>query len=251
MADRTPQEINAEIISKRKKPQPVQIGEIFGRLTVIAKGKSKKGQGRQFHCQCQCGTTILVLGTRLRNGHTASCGCSRKKYTDIELQKRKLEAKKRYYQRNKHKWREYQRSHPRSTEKKQAYNRKYYALNRTKEINRCIAYTKSRKQNDANFKKSLSLRNRLYAAIRSEQISGTIIDELGCSIAFFKHYIAAKFSPGMTWENWGIVTWHLDHIKPLSSFDLTNRSQYLEACHYTNYQPLWAEENRAKRTRTL
>jgi hypothetical protein len=41
----------------------------------------------------------------------------------------------------------------------------------------------------------------------------------------------------MTWDNWGEV-WELDHIEELHTFDLTDRDQFLEACHYTNMQPL-------------
>jgi hypothetical protein len=48
----------------------------------------------------------------------------------------------------------------------------------------------------------------------------------------------------MTWDNYGER--HVDHIRPLSSFDLTVREEFLQACHFTNLQPLWAEENISK-----
>ena len=36
--------------------------------------------------------------------------------------------------------------------------------------------------------------------------------------------------------------WHIGHVKPLSSFDLTNREQFQLACHYTNMVPVWIDE---------
>ena len=45
----------------------------------------------------------------------------------------------------------------------------------------------------------------------------------------------------MSWNNYG--KWHLDHIKPLSSFNLQNIDELKQACHYSNLQPLWAEDN--------
>jgi hypothetical protein len=69
---------------------------------------------------------------------------------------------------------------------------------------------------------------------------------LGCSIPELKTYLESKFQEGMSWENWGIYGWHIDHIIPLDAFNLTNREEFLKACHYTNLQPLWAEENLKK-----
>ena len=53
----------------------------------------------------------------------------------------------------------------------------------------------------------------------------------------------------MTWDNWG--DWHLDHIIPLSHFDLSDRKQLKQACHYTNMQPLWAADNLSKKDKLV
>ena len=91
------------------------------------------------------------------------------------------------------------------------------------------------------FKKKKKLR-----IIKNNQKTGSAVGELGCTIDEFKVYIENKFQEGMSWENWKHDGWHLDHIKPLSSFDLTDREQFLEACHYTNLQPLWGWQNMQK-----
>lgn len=88
------------------------------------------------------------------------------------------------------------------------------------------------------------LRDRIRKAVKHGYRAGSAVKDLGCSIEEFREYIAAQFQLGMTWGNWG--EWHLDHIKPLASFDLSDRHQFLQACHYTNYQPLWAIENQRK-----
>jgi hypothetical protein len=71
---------------------------------------------------------------------------------------------------------------------------------------------------------------------------------LGCDYDFARAYIEARFLPGMTWENHGDL-WHIDHIIPLAAFDLMNESERKKAMHFTNLQPLWADDNRRKSAR--
>jgi hypothetical protein len=70
---------------------------------------------------------------------------------------------------------------------------------------------------------------------------------VGCTIEELWIHLEKQFKPGMTKENHG--KWHVDHIKPCSSFDLTKASEQRECFHYTNLQPLWASENLSKGNR--
>ena len=67
----------------------------------------------------------------------------------------------------------------------------------------------------------------------------------GCTPQFLKSYLEQRFAPGMTWDNHGKV-WHIDHVRPCASFDLSKRRDLLACFHYTNMQPLFAEENMRK-----
>ena len=90
------------------------------------------------------------------------------------------------------------------------------------------------------------LRSRLRQAINHNYKSGSAVRDLGCTIKQLMAHLEAQFVQGMTWDNWAYDGWHIDHIKPLASFDLADREQFLQACRYTNLQPLWAEENLSK-----
>jgi hypothetical protein len=97
------------------------------------------------------------------------------------------------------------------------------------------------------YRLACNLRSRLNTALGRKTKLGSAVRDLGCSIAFLKQHLEFQFHKGMTWENYG--QWHIDHKRPLASFDLTNCEQFLEACHYTNLQPLWAVENLSKGTK--
>jgi hypothetical protein len=142
-------------------------------------------------------------------------------------------------------------------EKKKLYSKIWYQQNKEKRLLQCKKYRQNnkeitnqyfykRKKTDINYKLISNLRTRMYHAVKNNQKSGSAVRDLGCSISEFKLYLELKFQEGMNWENWGIHGWHIDHIQPLDSFDLTNREEFLKACHYTNLQPLWAEENLKK-----
>lgn len=95
---------------------------------------------------------------------------------------------------------------------------------------------------------ALLLRNRLNLALKRDTKAGSAVKLLGCSVRGLQYWLEKHFEPGMSWSNQGIGTgkWHIDHVRPLSSFNLLDPSQLSEACHFTNLQPLWSEDNLRK-----
>lgn len=93
-----------------------------------------------------------------------------------------------------------------------------------------------------------NLRSRLGAFIKSKSSteSNETASYVGCTRNELKKHIESKFTDGMTWENKGRHGWHIDHILPLSHFDLRKKSELLKAMHYTNIQPLWEKDNLSK-----
>lgn len=75
---------------------------------------------------------------------------------------------------------------------------------------------------------------------------------LGCDLSFLKNHLESKFLPGMTWENHSFNGWHIDHIRPLSSFNFLNNDSTIniqeisKAWNYKNLQPLWKYDNLKK-----
>ena len=59
------------------------IGQKFGKLTVESSAGTNKWKHRLWECKCDCGNIVIVDTSRLRNGHTKSCGCLHPKAEDL------------------------------------------------------------------------------------------------------------------------------------------------------------------------
>lgn len=113
-------------------------------------------------------------------------------------------------------------------------------------------YFKQKLRSDPASKLGYLLRVRVLGALkrRQQQKRGRVVQLLGCDIEFLQLYLEMQFKPGMSWENHGHTTWHIDHRRPLAAFDLDDPAQLATACHFSNLQPLWAFDNLSKGART-
>jgi hypothetical protein len=116
---------------------------------------------------------------------------------------------------------------------------------------KCYWISRKKYKTPIEWKIAKNLRGRINQAVKRNSRAGSAVRDLGMSIAEFRIYIEARFEPDMTWKNYGRGKgkWSFDHIRPLDSFDLSVREEFLKAAHYTNLQPMWAPENSSKRDR--
>jgi len=123
-----------------------------------------------------------------------------------------------------------------------AYWREYRKTDKGKKHRR--DYMLARRHTDINFKILTNLRNRLKHAINGNLHKEKTLKLLCCTIEQFRSYLEPKFTTGMSWSNYG--EWHIDHIKPCISYDMSDPVQQAACFHYTNLQPLWAIDNLKK-----
>lgn len=90
-------------------------------------------------------------------------------------------------------------------------------------------------------------RGRIYLAIKNNGYlkKSKTSDMLGCNWSELKSHLELRFSDGMTWDNREL--WHVDHIVPLASAN--SEDDIIRLCHYSNLQPLWAQDNLRKGTK--
>lgn len=143
-------------------------------------------------------------------------------------------------------------------EDKKEYNKQYYIENKEKVVVQKKIYNEANRdkrnarertkhhkiKNDIQYRLKRNLRARINKFVKGKNKSGSAVSDIGCAFDFFINYLQQLFQPGMTYENYG--AWHIDHIIPLVTFDLTDKEQFIKASHYTNLQPLWEVDNLRK-----
>ena len=150
-----------------------------------------------------------------------------------------------HYEENKdqilEKCKEYRDSHQ---EQIREYKHNYYQKEENKQ--RVNEKVKLRKKTDPQFKLMGNIRQGIHRCLRGKKLNSTeeLID---CDQKFLKDWIEYqwKSDENMSWSNYGTY-WHIDHVIPLSFFDLDNINEQTMACNWSNLRPLEARENLSK-----
>ena len=191
-----------------------------------------KNSGQRDGLETQCKMCRCAASKKYRKNNRAKTRTYRKKYYKNNPEKAKENANK---------WRKNNPEKVRASARKRSKRPEYKKKANLRQ--------KERYHTDPQFKLKRNLRNRLRKALKGKNKSASTMTLVGCSISHLKDHLTKQFLPGMTWENHG--TWHVDHIMPCASFDLTDPEQQRRFFHYTNLQPLWGPENISKRDKII
>ena len=179
----------------------------------------------------------FTKNSKCKNGVGSYCKSCQKRYRSEYFQKNKekeLQQSKSYYHNNIEQNRE---------EYRDRY-RKWYKKNQKKiQVGQTIL-RRNKRRNNLKYRLACNLRNRLNKFLKKIDRSESTMSLLGCDLEYLTNHLANQFTIGMVWDNYG--KWHIDHIRPISSFDLSDPAQTKECFHYSNLQPLWAIDNLKK-----
>ena len=134
---------------------------------------------------------------------------------------------------------------PSERARKKTYMKKYTAEYYQKNKAKINEQRKARYKSNPQCRIAENCRSRIRNLLNEISKSRSTLELVGLdSWDELVQHLESQFVDGMTWDNYG--QWHMDHIRPCASFDLTDETQRLECFNYKNLQPLWAFDNLSK-----
>jgi len=193
------------------------------------------------------------LNKRSKSGYRSTCNDCRKieskEYREKYPEKRKETISKYYKNNRENELLRFKTYRENNSEKRKETCRKYVENNREKYNEYSKLWKKNERIKNPKYKLISNLRERTkdYLNYKKYDKNSKIVCVIGCSPEYLKEHIEKQFKDGMCWDNYGYYGWHIDHIIPLSS--AKTEEDIYKLCHYTNLQPLWAQENLSKGNR--
>lgn len=203
--------------------------------------KDKRGRdGLRSNCK-DC-TKKTILDNYWKNPEIGRARRERYRQANMEMIKAQ---KKIDHLKNREKNLEYLRRWQKENEDYTRKKRKlYYKENKAALLAVSAAYRKKRYAEDPHFRLVCNIRRRVGLAITKSMYSEDTQKWVGCDFPTLIEHLESKFTKGMKWNNYG--KWEVDHIFPVSKANLKIKREIKKVLHYTNLQPLWAEDNRRK-----
>ena len=207
--------------------------------------KQKKERSRLYYLKNKDLLSIKIAIYQKNNSEHLK---QKAKEWQLKNKNRVKKLRKIYILKNKQKIRDYHKKWSLLHREQQAKYKKEWAEKNRARINR---WDREKRKSDPLYKLSKNIRCRIREGIKNNNLIKKDLTEtmLNCTFKELKIYLELKFKRGMSWSNYGKGGWHIDHIKPLAT--AKTEADIIRLNHYTNLQPLWAEENLRKARKYL
>ena len=97
-------------------------------------------------------------------------------------------------------------------------------------------YAKNRRKIDVIFRLIVNTTRRIHHVLKEKILSSSAVDVLWLDIDTFRNWVEYQFTPEMNWSNIKI-----DHVKPISSLDVSKEDELRETLNWSNIQTLIKE----------
>ena len=192
----------------------------------------------------KCGVTggLEMFSKSKRGRHGRSSACTGCLYAQQEISRKK----------NLEKRNEWRRAYYRKNiDRVRSYKREWYRSNLETNPEKTRQY-QSKIREAPGYRIRASLKTCVHRALRGGGAkSKSTLGLVGCSVDELRSHLESLWQDGMTWDNYGAKGWHIDHIIPCAMFDLKHSEEQEVCFHWTNLQPLWAEDNISKSARWI
>lgn len=127
-------------------------------------------------------------------------------------------------------------------------NRKQYLRKRKEIIEKAVKRNLEKRKTDPVYRMEHGFSSQIRNALVGNKAGHSWERIVGYTLNQLKEHLEKQFKDGMNWNNYGRHGWHIDHIRPKSSFDYTSfeDENFKQCWSLDNLQPLWEEDNLRK-----
>lgn len=155
-----------------------------------------------------------------------------------------LHANKKWKIDNQEQWARYMKEY-RMSVKTLEYNKNYRDTHKEQTLKYAKKWRIKKYNNDIKFQLNVRLSNAIYTSIfgnKNGRHWETLVDY---TLDQLISHLEKQFKPNMSWENYGLHGWHIDHIRPIASFNFNSPEdeEFKQCWALENLQPLWSEQN--------
>jgi len=128
------------------------------------------------------------------------------------------------------------------------YHKEWIEENKDKAKSTRLIYENRKNKENPYFKLNKNIKNAIWRSLRGRKNGRHWETLVGYTREELCKHLEVQFKDGMTWNNYGRNGWHVDHIIPVSLFNVKGiKSKGFKACWILeNLRPMWEKDNISK-----